>query len=117
MYLEIFLSVGSGIGSQHGQANKSTTSTAAAAMAFMESRARGVNARDEKGRTALHFACGMASGECARLLLEAGADVEIRDKDGFTAMHMAAGYGRGHCIELLLKHGKSFFKYEQFWKT
>lgn len=94
--------VGSGLGSNMP---KSNALTAAAATAFMESRARGVNARDEKGRTALHFASGMASPECARLLLEAGADANVRAKDGLTPIHMAAGYGRCQCVRLLLEHG------------
>lgn len=65
-----------------------------------------MNARDEKGRTALHFACGMVPADCARLLLDAGADVHARDKDGYTPLHMAAGYGRCNCVKLLLDHGK-----------
>lgn len=66
----------------------------------------GVNARNEKGRTALHFACGMASAATASALLDAGADVNARDNDGHTPLHMAAGHGRHLCVKLLLEHGE-----------
>jgi len=66
----------------------------------------GVNARNEKGRTALHYACGMASAGTASVLLEAGADVNARDRDGFTPLHLAAGHGRHLCVMLLLERGE-----------
>lgn len=65
-----------------------------------------VNSRDEKGRTALHFACGMASADIARVLVDAGADLNARDVDECTPLHMAAIYGRCDCVKLLLEHGK-----------
>ncbi|CAI5470684.1 unnamed protein product [Closterium sp. Yama58-4] len=64
-----------------------------------------INGTDDKGRTALHFSCGMASTECAVVLLESGAEVNVRDNEGFTPLHMAAGYGRSQSVELLLKAG------------
>ncbi|CAI5940273.1 unnamed protein product, partial [Closterium sp. NIES-64] len=62
-----------------------------------------INGTDDKGRSALHFSCGMASTECAIVLLESGAEVNVRDNEGFTPLHMAAGYGRSQSVELLLK--------------
>jgi ankyrin repeat protein len=106
--------IGSGVGNnnQHGGAVSSKAnaiSAAASADAFLESRATSVDARDDKGRTALHFASRMKSAECVRLLVEAGADPNARDKEGFTPLHMAAGYGRAECATLLLEHGETLY--------
>ena len=46
------------------------------------------NARDHKGRTALHAA---ASAPVARLLLQAGADMSLCDGDGMAALEVHAG--------------------------
>ncbi|CAI7878419.1 unnamed protein product [Closterium sp. NIES-54] len=69
-----------------------------------------INGTDDKGRTALHFSCGMVSTECAIVLLESGAEVNVRDNEGFTPLHMAAGYGRSQSVELLLKAANPFVK-------
>ncbi|GAB4546101.1 MAG: hypothetical protein Tsb0013_04610 [Phycisphaerales bacterium] len=41
----------------------------------------------------------------ARLLLEAGADIDATDIRGLTALHYAAGSGTPELVELLLEHG------------
>ncbi|HEY6227052.1 MAG TPA: ankyrin repeat domain-containing protein, partial [Verrucomicrobiae bacterium] len=47
-----------------------------------------VNARNEKGRTALHIAA-QSSDECAvRMLLKAGASPDIQDREGNTPLHL-----------------------------
>ena len=52
--------------------------------------AGGVDSRDRTHkRTALHLACEIASLECARILLQKGADPECRDRLGDTALHKA----------------------------
>lgn len=66
----------------------------------------GVNARNEKGRTVLHFACRMTSSGIAGMLLHAGADVNARDRDGYTPLHVAAGHGRHQSVKLLIEHGE-----------
>jgi ankyrin repeat protein len=48
-----------------------------------------VTARDELGRTALHYA-GRASSRAAELLLEAGADARSGADDGTTPLHVSA---------------------------
>ncbi|GJP65035.1 hypothetical protein CLOP_g21955 [Closterium sp. NIES-67] len=76
-----------------------------------------INGTDDKGRTALHFSCGMVSTECAIVLLESGADVNVRDNEGFTPLHMAAGYGRSQSVELLLKAGANPFVKDKVGRT
>ncbi|CAI5468309.1 unnamed protein product [Closterium sp. Yama58-4] len=76
-----------------------------------------INGTDDNGRTALHFSCGMASTECAVVLLESGAEVNVRDNEGFTPLHMAAGYGRSQSVELLLKAGANPFVKDKIGRT
>ncbi|XP_010028798.1 signal recognition particle 43 kDa protein, chloroplastic [Eucalyptus grandis] len=67
---------------------------------------RDVDAVDADGRTALHFVSGLGSEPCARLLAEAGADLDLRDASGgLTALHMAAGYVRPGVVKLLVEQG------------
>lgn len=118
--LPLGLGTGPGLGSQNGKVHKtppSSSSTDSTKASYTEPQDWGVNARDEKGRTALHFACGMVPADCARLLLDAGADVHARDKDGYTPLHMAAGYGRCNCVKLLLDHGANVFARERAGRT
>lgn len=112
-----FCGVGSGLGNQNGKVNKASISPFKAAKTktpCAESRDWGVNARDEKGRTALHFASRMISADFAHLLLDAGADIHAHDKDGYTPLHMAASYSRCDCVKLLLEHGK-LTKFRLIW--
>ena len=57
------------------------------------------------GRTALMYAGFGGSGECLKLLLEHGADVNARDSTGKTALMFAASAGSAYCVELLVKAG------------
>lgn len=41
-----------------------------------------INAQDNHGFTALHFACQSQSAEATKLLLDSGATVEIEDTNG-----------------------------------
>ncbi|CEJ95074.1 hypothetical protein VHEMI10577 [[Torrubiella] hemipterigena] len=50
-------------------------------------RALDVNAQDEYGRTALHYACHLNMVELIHVLVELGADIAIYDEDGCLASH------------------------------
>ena len=59
----------------------------------------------QSGFTPLHIACVYGNFELARLLIEAGAEIESKTKYGYTALHLAAQYGHKLIIELLLERG------------
>jgi hypothetical protein len=58
---------------------------------FLIDRGIDVDARDRNGCTALHFTALSGSKECARLLLIAGADMEIVNVLGKTPIEVATG--------------------------
>jgi ankyrin repeat protein len=70
-----------------------------------------VNGRAENGdggNTALWFAAGgpwPKGVDVARVLLEAGADVNKPCEHGRTALHMAAAWGHADVVQLLLESG------------
>ncbi|KAF7663858.1 hypothetical protein LDENG_00199150 [Lucifuga dentata] len=55
--------------------------------------------------TPLHEACTQAHPNCARLLLEAGAQVDVRTIHGSTALCNACASGSLECAKLLLEFG------------
>lgn len=80
---------------------------ALAALLSDESTFRDPDMEDGDGRTALHFAAGLGSEECIRVLAEAGADVERKERSGggLTPLHVAAGYARPGAVKALLELG------------
>jgi len=79
-----------------------------------------INAVDDQGRTALHSACwgrfgsrtgqkqsalGVESPQCAQLLLENGAQIDIKDINEMTSLHISCDTGGVECIRLLLGYG------------
>ncbi|CAL8242527.1 unnamed protein product [Merluccius merluccius] len=55
--------------------------------------------------TALHEACIQAHPNCVRMLLEAGAQVDVRTIQGSTPLCHACAAGSLACVKLLLKRG------------
>ena len=55
--------------------------------------------------TALHSAVSRREAEVARLLVEAGAGVDVRQSGGWTPLHAAAANGDLESVELLLDAG------------
>lgn len=89
------------------EAAKKADADALGALLADEVLRRDPNAEDAQGRTAMHFAAGLGSEECLRLLVEAGADVGHAERagGGLTPLHIAAGYGRATGVRALLELG------------
>jgi ankyrin repeat protein len=66
-----------------------------------------VNQRGLFGNTPLKVTVIWNDIEAARLLLDAGADVNARLEDGYTALHHAAAGGRHAMAALLCQRGAS----------
>lgn len=58
-----------------------------------------------RGYTPLMVAAVLGRGECARLLLDAGAHVDLLDHAGYSALMLAAGNGHGDLVAALLAAG------------
>ncbi|MED5277987.1 MAG: ankyrin repeat domain-containing protein, partial [Verrucomicrobiota bacterium] len=63
-------------------------------IAFAVSQTKGVDQRDQRGRTALHVAAALGSLDTVKVLLELGANPAVGDDYGFNALHWAAQQGR-----------------------
>lgn len=64
-----------------------------------------VNAKDEGGRTPLHYAVAFDHAAIVNELLSAGALMTATDAEGNTPLHYAAGYGRAALVETLVAAG------------
>jgi hypothetical protein len=69
-----------------------------------------VDARDDAGRTALHYVAGVygyskEQNRVLEYLISKGADVNAKTKSGETPLHYAAAAGSNHLIQLLLESG------------
>ena len=63
-----------------------------------------VNVRaTQHGQTALMLAVSHGRLNMAKLLVEAGADINIRDEDGSTALMCAAEHGHMELVKFLLQ--------------
>ncbi|XP_075982691.1 transient receptor potential channel pyrexia isoform X2 [Anticarsia gemmatalis] len=66
------------------------------------------NKTDDAGRTCLHLSCLVGSAECARLLLEHGADPNMWDSSNdrkATPLHCAASAKSLACVKVLIYFG------------
>ena len=61
-----------------------------------------IHASEEKGLTALHFACFAGHEECVRLLIANSADITQPDKLGQTALFKACQQGHREIIDILM---------------
>lgn len=63
------------------------------------------NARDETGRTPLHWAASHNRVDCMKVLTQAGADRNARDRNKCTPLHDAVRAGAIQAIEALMRGG------------
>lgn len=64
-----------------------------------------VNKRDEKGRTALSYACEKGYDGVVQLLLDGGADIKAKDNDGWIALEHACERGHEAVVQVLVDGG------------
>uniref|UniRef100_A0A6V1PIK8 Uncharacterized protein n=1 Tax=Heterosigma akashiwo TaxID=2829 RepID=A0A6V1PIK8_HETAK len=64
-----------------------------------------LEAQDNGGGTALHYATLNSHGEVVKHLVDKGANLDAQDNDGRTALHYAALNGHGEVIKLLVDKG------------
>jgi ankyrin repeat protein len=64
-----------------------------------------VNARDQDGRTPLHWACRGRKLEVVKLLVEKGADVNAEDSNKIVPLHSLASRNNAAAIAVLLDNG------------
>lgn len=57
------------------------------------------------GATPLFFASGLGHCDAVRVLLDAGAAVNMRAKQGLTPLHVAVAGGHATAVEMLLERG------------
>jgi len=77
-----------------------------ATVAVLLSHGADVRAADVFGATSLHWAAKYHGVGAARLLLDAGADVNARaGQQAYTPLHMAAAVGDLELVELLIQRG------------
>lgn len=62
-----------------------------------------INARNDEGCTALHFACSWGYEGIVHMLIEQGADVNLQDNGGWTPLHYACLEGRKRVVQMLLE--------------
>ena len=65
-----------------------------------------VDAKNQMGKTALHFAAEQRNFDIIKLLIVKGkADVNAKDIDGYTSLYIASGNEDINSMEYLLKNG------------
>lgn len=69
---------------------------------LLENSYKNIYARDENGRTALHYAI---NAKTVRVLVEKGANVNAKDVEGYTALHLAVTEKRLEIVRELIKSG------------
>ncbi|XP_048195184.1 ankyrin repeat domain-containing protein 30A isoform X2 [Perognathus longimembris pacificus] len=65
----------------------------------------GLNDRDRKNRTALHFACAFGHSEVVTLLVERKCQIDACDNENSTALIKAVQCQEEECVAILLEHG------------
>lgn len=70
--------------------------------AFVQQDKKRLNAKDNGGKAALHWAALYGQKKVVELLLAEKADVNLLDESGFTPLHWAAMFNKSDVVEVLL---------------
>jgi ankyrin repeat protein len=76
-----------------------------------------VKSRGHEGFTPLHIACNQNFEEDAKLLLEAGAEVDAEGEENIRPLHWAIIGGNVNIVKLLLAYGADPLKPSKFGNT
>ena len=60
---------------------------------------------DNSGRSTLYSAAGHGSPRLVRMLIKAGASLDLRNDDGWTALHHAAEHDKSDAAKILIEAG------------
>ena len=72
---------------------------------FLDQPSVEVDAKDNSGKTALHFACSEGHRKVCQILLNFGADVKAISADKTTPLHSAILNGHSEVARVILKRG------------
>ena len=95
-------------------ARRNRTKTETAKLIIQSSKDFGIdlNAKDNDGNTALHWACRFGLTEIAQLLIQSskdfGIDLNAKNDNGLTALHEACIDGQTETVQLLIQFSKEF---------
>lgn len=73
--------------------------------ALMNTPGINLNAKDQDGFTAMHWAAWSGMPQCTFLLTQGGLDVNVQEKNGYTPLMLAALRGNAAAVRLLLVLG------------
>jgi ankyrin repeat protein len=76
-----------------------------------------LGARNDLGKTALHYAATQNQAQTAEILINLGADVNAQDTTGLTPLHLAAIFGYTDVAGVLYSHGASLTVADDFGDT
>ena len=76
-----------------------------------------INAKDNEGNTALHFACLEGHWDIAKFLLNNNVQVDLENNEKITPLHLASLKGRSELVQLLITEGADVNKKDNKGKT
>ena len=72
---------------------------------YLVEKGANVDAKNERGYTALIFSAQHGRLDCLQHLVEEGAHINRKDKEGYTALMLAILERRRDCVKYLIAHG------------
>ena len=84
---------------------------------FLNKRIRHVNQRNIDGDTPLHVVCGWGDAAAAKILINAGAELNVPGDLGRTPLFDAVAWGDTGLIELLINAGADINWHDDYGKT